>query len=350
MDQGTAVKRDRFFAIVDYYLLPLKKLERVTDSTYFLRKNLGFAFAQGYCHPAGGFYGKLINYPDPAGAVDIFGHRYTNTTKRMVNGNLELIPIDEQLRLNFIADPALMKRDGLPPFAEYHVKFSLDECIGFFDHRYSLKAAMEMYPWLSARIASISAFLGIPQERLGATGSTAYGKIDPGGEDIDLIIYGSVEEHQRVLLTITEWLRDARNRVFEFGRYWPMRFYYDGTLVCPFFIYARQDEIPLADFTMAVVQHNVQFRGRVCDDLHSIYLPSLLGLEDVSVDAARAADMPLIIYDSSMRGEFRREDLLEGRGALVDVRQGAREYRAILVTMGAAVSRRSWRSSCGDSA
>jgi hypothetical protein len=333
------VMEDRFFAIIEKYLLPINAVGRVTDSTYFLRKNLSFAFAQGYCHPQHGFYGKLINYPDPRGAMEIFGRRYSNTNKRLVDGRIELIPIDEQIKLHYLIEPALMKKGGMPPFADYHARFEFGDCIGFFEHGRSLKAAMEMYPRLSPTIEKISGFIEMGPDRLGVTGSLAYGRLDEGDEDIDLTIRGSLEEHARVLRKITEWVKDPAHRVIEFDKFWPMRFYYEGTLVCPFFIYDRADEIPLAEFSMELVKGEVPFRGRVCDDRHSIYLPMMLGMEQMSLAGENTGAIPLIIYDSSVRGEFRRGEWLEGRGKLVNVRKPKEEFRALLVLNGTAITK-----------
>lgn len=333
------VMEERFFDTIKRYMLPVGELSRVIDSTYFLRRNLSFAFAQGYCHPPGGFYGKLINYPDPRGALEIFGRRYSNTNKRVVNGRLELIPIDEQLKLNHLAEPALAKEKALPIFADYHARFELADCIGFFEHHRSLEAAMEMYPWLPATIQKISDFIGMGLGSLGATGSLAYGRMDEGEEDVDLTIRGSVEEHWRIIGEITEWVKDPAHRVVEFGKFWPMRFYYEGTLVCPFFIYGVADEIPLADFTMELVKPDVLFSGRVGDDRHSIYLPMVLGLEGANLDARNEGGIPLIVYDSAVRGEYRRGDRLEGRGRLVNVRKPNEEFRALLVTNSTAITK-----------
>lgn len=331
--------QDKFFTTIERYMLPPEKLDRVIDSSYFLRKNMSFAFAQGYCHPPGGFYGKLINYPDPSGALDIFGRRYTNTTKQLVNGNLELLPIDRQLALHYLAEPALRNREGIPAFGDYHVRFSLDDCVGIFEHRHSLRVAMELHPWIAPKIEKLSEFLDLPLERLGVTGSLAYGRMEDEHEDIDLAIHASLEEHRRITEAIDVWLRDPAHRVFEFGRRWPMRFYHDGTLICPFFIYHRPEEIPLADFRMEVVRENVSFRGRVSDDRHAIFLPVIVRLEGVALDGAPADELPLIVYDSSVRGEYRRGDRLEGRGRLVTIRTKSEEYRALLVTNGIAIAR-----------
>ena len=331
--------KDIFFKMINRYMLPIEKLEHVIDSSYFLRRNLSFVFAQGYCHPRGGFYGKLINFPDANGILNIFGRRYGTTNKRIVNGELELIPINEQMEIHYRVEPTMARNNELPPFAEYHTKFQLSECLGFFDHKRSLRVAMEMFPGLSGQIERISEFVELPMDRLGATGSLAYGKMEPEHEDIDLTIYGSMEEHQRVIKKISKWIEDPKNRVFEFGKFWPMRFFYEKTLVCPFFIYARPEEVPLNEFTMELVEDGVPFRARVCDDTHAIYLPIIVKLENVSMKGKGAGEMPLIIYDSAMRGEFRRGDRLEGLGKLVNVQKADEEFRSLLVTIGTNVKR-----------
>ncbi len=325
--------------MIDRYMLPMGELKGVTDSSYFLRKNLSFVFAQGYCHPRGGFYGKLINYPDANGPLDIFGHRYGTTNKRMVSGKLELIPIDEQLEIHYRVEPALARSDKLPPFAEYHTEFRLDDCVGFFDHRKSLRVAMEMYPQVKNEIKKVTDFFEVPVEQLGVTGSLAYGKMEPEHEDIDLVIYGSLQEHKRLIEKITEWLKAPENRVFEFGRFWPMRFYYDGTLICPFFVYSRPDEVPLAEFKMKVLKDNIPFRARVCDDTHSIYLPIMLYLEDAILGGKEVGKVPLIIYDSAMRGDFRLGDRMDGFGKLVEVQRGKERFQSLLVTSGTKIKK-----------
>jgi len=103
--------------------------------------------------------------------------------------------------------------------------------------------------------------------------------------------------------------------------------------------YSRREEIPLADFEMDLLKEGISFRGCVCDDSHSIYLPILVRLENVQVNGKSAGEMPLIMYDSSMRGELRCGDRIEGRGKLVKVRTPGEEYTALLVTIGTAINK-----------
>jgi len=325
---------DKFFQIIDRFMLPMEKIHRVIDSTYFLRKDLGLAFAQGYCHPPGRFYGRLINYPDPSGALEIFGRRYSSTNKHLVNGALELLPIDEQLSIHRRVIPGLVQGRERAPFGEYHALFDLDDCRGFFEHNHSLRVAMEVYPWLSPRVKEIAAFIGMPVDRLGTTGSLAYGKIEPEHEheDLDLTIHGSVEELQAIFGKIRGWLKDPKNRVIEFGKLWPMRFFLNDLLVCPFFIYGRPEEIPLVECEMETIREELDFSAVVSDDRHGIFLPIFLRLEKVRLAGGEAGDLPIIIYDSYVRGEFTRGCPLEGRGRLVRVKKSGGEFDALLVT------------------
>lgn len=331
--------QDRFFEVTSKYMLPIERLERVIDSSYFLRKNLSFVFAQGYCHPRGGFYGKLINYPKDDGPLNIFGRRYATTNKRLIDGRLELIPIDEQLEIHHRIEEDMSKNNTQPPFTEYHTRFRIDDCLGYFDHKHSLEVALEMYQWLPEKIKKISEFVELPMERFGVTGSLAYGKMEPEHEDVDITLYGSVDEHTRLLKKIEKWLENSENRVFEFGKFWPMRFFYEQILVCPFFIYDHTDEMPLADFEMDLLKERISFRGRVSDDTHSIYLPIVLLLENLRLGGDNTGDMPIIIYDSSQRGEFKRGDRVEGHGKLVNVRKPKEEFTALLVTIGTAINK-----------
>jgi len=73
-----------FDQIMDRFLRPLSELPggRAGDSQYFLRKDGSFIFTEGYCHPEGGMYGKMIYYPKKGGKINVFGREYGCTTKK----------------------------------------------------------------------------------------------------------------------------------------------------------------------------------------------------------------------------------------------------------------------------
>ena len=91
-----------FDEMMDRFLRPLSELEggRVTDSLYFLRQDGSFVFSEGYCHPAGGMYGKIIYYPQKGGDIDIFGREYGCITKKMVGGECIYVGHAEQIKMH----------------------------------------------------------------------------------------------------------------------------------------------------------------------------------------------------------------------------------------------------------
>jgi hypothetical protein len=327
---------DSFDTIIGRYLVPIAELgDGAGDAFYFLRKNKSFVFTQGYCHPPGGIYCKIIYYPDDAdGWLNIHGRRYGTTIKRLVNGSLELVPHDQQLRRHFEIDPTLNPNEKLPCWAEYHVRLPLSEFVGYFDHRKSLRVAMEIFPQVRDSVREASEVLEVPVEKLGCTGSLSYGKLEEPADDVDLCIYGTIAQNQRVIDRIRTLVKEPSRRVVEFGKFWPMRFYHGPLMICPFFEYLDPEEIPLRTMEVEVLRENVKAAGRVKDDTHSIYMPVLLTLDRVTIDGERHEDITLIIYDGSLRGEYYRGDSLAMSGArLVRVRERGKAFPALLVTV-----------------
>ena len=325
---------DLYDQMMKRFLMPLSSLELgVNDALYFLREDDAFVFTEGYCHPDGGLLGKVMLYPHPEGDVDIFGRKFKSSYKRVEDGRLILIPHQEQMALQFKINPSLDPSAPRPVYSKYHVNFSLDEMKGVFEHRHSLRTAMEIYPGVKNTIDDLSRTFNIPLDRLGCTGSTCYGKFEEPGDDIDTVFYGTIDENRKVLAQIKEVTRDPRNRVFEFNRFWPIRFYWNGVMICSFFNYSRLEEIPLRNCRMKVLKKGIRAVGQVSDDTHAIYMPPILKLTHLLVDGKKTPDLDLIIYDGSLRGEFYQGDYLEFQGDRVLVQTERNEYEALLVTL-----------------
>ena len=324
-----------FDQIMDRFLRPLSELPggRAGDSQYFLRKDGSFIFTEGYCHPEGGMYGKMIYYPKKGGKINVFGREYGCTTKKIVDGEYIYIGHPEQIRIHGEVDPSLDPDVPRPVFVEYEMPFSLSDCIGYFDPVHSLRACIDLYPWVEEGTRVAAKVLGVEWETLGLTGSLAYGRYEEGDDDLDLVITGSIEHNQRVYRTIRSLSDQPEHRVIEFGRWWPMRMYEEGFLICPFFTYDKWETAPLRDFTVDVIREDVPVTGTVVDDTHTNYMPPLLPMDDVTIDGEEAAPLPLIIYDGALRGEFFNGDILKMKARLVQVNQYGESYRAVLVTL-----------------
>lgn len=333
---GRNMAKDRFESIIEKFIVPISELKGgAGDAFYFLRKDNSFIFTQGYCHPKDAVYCKIIYYPENGGWVDIHGRQYGATIKRIVNGELELVPHDEQLKRHYEVDPTLDPNEKLPCWAEYHVKLPLSDFVGYFDHRKSLRKAMEMYPQVKEAVTQASEILEVPVERLGVTGSLSYGRLEEPADDVDLCIYGTIEQNKKVIDKIRRLTAEQpERRVIEFGKYWPMRFYHGDLMICPFFEYLDPNEIPLKELDVEILRENVRVTGRVKDDTHTIYMPVMLTLDRVTIDGEEHGDIPLIIYDGSLRGEYYRGDTLFMNGVrLIKVRERGKIFPAILVTI-----------------
>ncbi len=326
--------RDRFDEVIKKFLVPLSEFSGpVMDSTYFLRKDGSFVFAEGYAHPPGAFWGMIIKYPLPGGHIDLFGRRYGWTHREYVDGELRMIPDDRQLENQFRVAPELRSSQGEKPiYARHLVRFPLSGCRGLFDAVHSMRVLRGGYPWIDDAVRKTCRLLDWDPDRTGATGSLSYGLVE---DDVDLVFIGSPEENAAVAGRIRNYLADhPEGRVVELGKEWPIRFHFAGTLICPFFRYSDPAQIPLLDFEMEAVEEEVDLEGTVDDDIHNLYLPALVRLTGIKrADGKPEADRELVVYHGALRGELWRGDRVSLRGTMVDLATpAAGTRRAILVT------------------
>ncbi len=322
----------RFWNTIDEFIVPMEEMKsNIWDSTYFMRSDDSFVFCEGYCHPQGGLYGKIIYYPSDEGNVSIHGRPYECITKRFVDNEVIYVSHPDQIARQCEIDPSLGQ--SRPVFAEYELPFQLKDFVGYFDCRKSIRKVMEMFPSINKTAHRVSELLEVPMDRMGVTGSLAYGVYDPNDEDFDVVFFGTVEENRCVAEKIYELTRNPARQVIEFGKLWPMRFHNDGVLVCPFFVYSDQDEIPLKDFDVEILKEKVYAEGYVCDDRHAIYMPSILQMDNLSIDGEKSPPMPLIVYDGALRGNFRKGDKLRCLGMLVRVTKGREVFNALLANL-----------------
>ncbi|MCX6349350.1 MAG: hypothetical protein NTV79_07615 [Candidatus Aureabacteria bacterium] len=324
---------DQFDRVMEKYLVPMSEFKGpVMDSTYFFRKGGSFVFAEGYCHPPDAFWGMIIKYPHPQGHIDVFGRPYSWTHREYVNGELAIIPFHRQVENQFVVAPELKAIQGdNPPYAKNYVKFPLSDFTGFFDSRRSMKLLRREYEWVDKAVKETCELLGTDPDGTGVTGSMVYGRVE---DDIDLVFINDPKENDRIANKIRAFLRERPEaRVQELGKVWALRFYYAGTLICPFFRYAAPDQIPILACEMKVLESAVGVEATVSDDLHGYYLPAILGLTGVKRGSRRLEDMELIVYHGAMRGDFYRGEKIRLKADLVAVttpRKG--ERRALLVT------------------
>jgi len=320
------------------FLRPIKELEKpFVDSLYFLRNDGALIFSEGYLHPKDGIYGKIIYYPvqgNTNALTTIHGLPYSSTSKYVYNGKLLLTPHDKQKQLHFEIDKDLKNR-SVPFYQEFRLPFYFKEFLGFFSPDYSLKILTKEFPSLQEAINSVSELLEVPIARMGFTGSLAFGAYRENEDDLDIIFYGSLEENKKIVKKIKTLANIPERRVFEFGKYWKIRFWHNKFMICSFFVYNKKDEIPLIDCKIQLIKDNIKFESLVVDDTHSVYNPPILKVKLLKIENIKLNSdiIPLIIMDGSLRGEFFTNDKVAGKAKLVTVSNNHSNYKALLVTI-----------------
>ncbi len=335
----------------DFLQPPLEAAEML-DATYSLRRDGTFVFSEGYFHGAADLFGKEmivshivfvpLSRPDAPdySHKQIFGQTYENITKEIMCTR----PLDEfyprQLERYLEVDPG-QKRISRPVWARYKSLVPADEILGCFPPRRSLQAIIERAEEepAAAKVKIIAEhtaeLLEIGLDQLGISGSLSLGTyVDP--HDLDFVVYAEASEVKRIVnfmyrLTDT----DEKRKVFEFGKYWPIRFWdwagEERFMVCPFFSYLDPEEAPLRDFDCEDRGEAV-LEGRIVDHTHNAFNPSVLEVDNCRLDG-RATDSitRLIFYHGGERGDWREGFRFRARGNHVRItarrREGGREKR-----------------------
>ncbi|MDP8214853.1 MAG: hypothetical protein RAO92_03065 [Candidatus Euphemobacter frigidus] len=309
------------------FIKPIDEDVDLRDATYFLKDDGTFVFSEGYYHQiekpreerivnSHYFYVPL----DPARQVPehcikvFFGRPYENITKDV----METKPLDmlypSQLARYHEIDPS-QKEIKRPIYAVYKARVPLTSLVGCFPHRNSLRCIMEKADEdPAARNIKIIAehtaeLLGIHISQLGISGSLSLGTYN-NPHDIDFVIYGSTAEIKRIvdfMYTLTD--ENEERQVYEFGKYWPIRFWdWAGKkkfMVCPFFSFLDPEEAPLRNFDCQDLGP-AQVEALISDDTYNAVTPTVLMLEDVKLSGKDYPDITrLIIHHGAERGDWR---------------------------------------------
>ncbi len=324
---------DEFDRMIPNFMTPISELgDRIDDSLYLLRKDGTFIFTHGYYHPhRGRIIGKIIHYPTPSGDEMIWGRRYQSMHKKWVDGRHVAVPNDAQLKKAFEIDPSLNPRDSRPLVADYTLEFPREDFVGFFEPHHCLLECAKLYSWVGEWAATTAELMDFPLEKLGVTGSLAFGVVEEADMDFDVIFRGDLGENHRALTRIYEIALQPGKKVFEFGKSWPIRVYQGDLLICPFFVYQNWEDAPLTEAEITLEREDISGTATVFDDFQNSYLPIYLQLKEVEVEGTPRADIPLISYDGSIRGEYRKGDRLRFTGKLLRVKDKNGEYSVIAV-------------------
>jgi predicted nucleotidyltransferase len=310
--------KDHFEEEIAKIIQPMSGLEQGPfDTVYLMRKDGSLVYTEGYWHPDDTVIGKLIYYPDPEGPKDIHGRRYSSIIKEERDGRETYVTHDDQIKKVYRLYPDLPPDSHRMILTQYQMAFPRQDFVGFFDNRRALRFVMEKYPRIDEVVRMTSDLFEVPLERLGITGSSALGR---RGADIDLVFFGSPAENMKVVRKLWSIIySDPERQVVEYGKFWPLKIYVDKEEVCTFYVYNDLDDAPIRDCEVELVREDVEAYGTVADNSHSLYVPLVIGLENVYLDGEKAAGIDLIVYDGAVRGEFKKGLRLHIKGRLVNI-------------------------------
>jgi predicted nucleotidyltransferase len=313
----------------------------VRDAEFYVRKDGLIVNAEGWYHPPHMLVGEVLYAPDETGDKTIFGQAYRKVS--LYPGTYSPVPYADRGRELTKYDPSLDQQSNNPFFAKYKQIFPRSDFIAHLPSRDTLHKVLTELALpgddILYDLENLQKLLGLDLSELslGLTGAPLLGNYR-GYHDLDLVFQGTVSQNLDIAKRMRELVKyEPHRRLVEGGKGWNIRFFNDRQkLMCNFFGYMSPSEAPLIDFEMDVMQDNMQFEGTVDDDAHSMYTPTILGLNDIIVTeiegtkmTERYNDLPLIVYHTATRGECFKGDRVRARGALVQVKTPNDSYEAI---------------------
>jgi len=308
------------------------------DAELYMTKEGHIVNAEGWFHPSGRILTEIMYVPDGQGNKILFGQNYRKVTLKPNT----YAPIPYPEREEFLAEvsPDYIQSASNPFFARYKQFIPQEKLHSRFPTERALQQLLgkndEISEGLQKDLESMKKMLVIdldPKE-LGVAGSLSLGNTQ-SIHDFDVVFKGEAAANLTVAKKIRDLVREyPSRRVIEGGKGWNIRFFNEyGTLMCCFFGYSNPQDAPLFQFEMDIIEEEVEVEGSVSEERDSIYTPSILGLQDVSLKKVRKFQAnekiqldKLIIYHTATRGECFNGDYLIARGALVKVKTPNEEF------------------------
>jgi len=318
------------------FVTPLPTDRDLIDATYFLRNDGTLVFSEGYYHEAEKpmdqrrlishiVYSPLTSSTNPPEYTlkTLLGVQFENITKEIMSNNplVDFYPLQLERYIELDPAQAEQRRQG---FCRYKAMVPVGELVGVFPTLNSLRtiisradreATADNIRVIAEQTATL---LGIGLDRIGISGSLSLGCYDDP-HDLDFVIYGTAEEVAGMVAFMQDLTdREERRRVYEFGKYWPIRFWdYHGNerfMVCPFFSYLDPEQAPLRNFDCEEVGE-VEFSARIANDAHNAFNPTVLDVEEVKTEGPGKGEASrVVLYHGGERGDWRKGARIQGRG------------------------------------
>jgi predicted nucleotidyltransferase len=303
-----------------------------------MRPDGTIANVEGWCHPDDAVVCEFLYAPVQSDATtEFFGVPYRKLMFDPVTG--DAVPYAS--RLAWLVGLGIIEQSWKSDLVYARYKTAVP--LSCFKYRFPADRTLELRgPAVSGNFErDLSDFLeslSIPSGiTIGSTGATLLGKTD-GYHDIDLVFSGDLAANRSIADQLDDIARrEPQRRVFGGGKGWRLRIRNSfGTIMCCFFGYRRPDMAPIRDCQMSVISDDCTVTGKVANDEHACYTPSLIYLDYVkSHDSGLvrgSGRLCIIVYHTASRGDCRIGDSVRATGTLVEVRMPAEDsYIALCV-------------------
>jgi len=336
------IQQDRKYQEIATDFSPPFSPKEMCDAEFLLRRDGVIFNIEGYYHPTSFVVGEVLYAPDINGDKQVFGQPYRKVT--LYKGTYKPIPYSQRAKILGVIDPAFDQTGVNPFFAKFKQILPASDFIAHLPSVKGLERALKETSGESDRFRldfeNLMQLLSVSPDEvtLGLTGAPLLGNTEYF-HDLDIVFRGTLDQNLLIAKTMRDLaIHEPQRRLFEGGKGWQIRFFNDnGTLMCTFFTYPHKEQAPLHDFFMEVIEDTITVEGTVCDDRHSMYTPTILGLKDAVVKKAnslvqRYTDLPLIIYHTASRGDCFSQDVVMAQGSLVEISEpGKISYPAVCV-------------------
>lgn len=316
---------------------PVKADTILHPYSYVMRHDGTFIFLVAHMRVDGEdlYFGEPVRLPKPPGYLgkardeSLFDEPYLNVMKIFEDGTVNTGQDVQRREIDAIVS---FETSSIAPLRRSPLQsgalFSKEEIVWTFDFSSALDWVWERAtPLLKSAMAWAEA-LKLPRGNLGLTGGSLVGLEEEDDEDVDLVFHGSLDFLLQVRREIRQGIVEGRYRPIEqFGKTWSLRVWLDDeTQLCPFFVVGPQDECPLADCNVELLERREDVELTVTDDRFNMVSPTVL---------STSGDYEgLIVTNTINRGDFwEGQRLLVRRPLAVRVhpREGA-PYEAALAS------------------
>ncbi|MFB6772074.1 hypothetical protein [Streptomyces sp. NPDC056337] len=281
------------------------------DQDYVVMRGGQILAIHGHCHPPEHLVGELVFVPSATGDYSFFGTPYR---KAYVAGGRGTSERDRE----HIRFPTGTCFDHAHPFSAKslvpvsQIDLHLSAAV---DPRAEAAPGSFLYEYAEAHLTELTRILGdaMPKTPLGLTGSARLLLKDRAVQsmhDYDVVFTGGPQSVGLIARRLTDYGQVHKEaRLHEHGKGWRIRLRTSAGILCPFFRYSSPADAPISGLTAAqTLLQTVTVSGRVIEDAHSAYLPTLLAIvpERTSVSLPGEVDQRLLVLVSHMRdrGDF----------------------------------------------